>query len=207
MGDMDENSPSISILLPMCSELKPDVFLEILKSVVFHSRLNDNPRVKSLKSGMSGERFSIDSEDLKNDWNKSTSDLCEIGRSKLLGFWSARNYPLIGKKLIGAGWQPPNKFNIQVEPMEIPEEEINDIVSKKMKLRIIELNLKQGTVKKLNHFVRVPMCIGKINVDVISGKMRAFDIEGEHLVECWKALKDGAFPSNLEVNDHQMILC
>lgn len=208
MGDFNEQYPSIHFLLPTCNEMTSNAFLEILKSVVHHTRLQDNFNMSSMIAGMTGETFQVDSEDLRKHWEESTSNARQIRQSKLLGFWTARNYPLFGKKLIGASWQPPNKHNVVVcEPMEINEDELDNIISKKMGLRIVEVTVSEGTSKKLNHFVRVPMCVERVNVEVVSSKMRVFDIPSEYLVSCWEALQVGRFSSNFEVNDRQMKLC
>lgn len=208
MGDYDENTPPIHVLLPTCDETNTDVFYEILKSGVLHTRLHDNVHVNSMISGMAGETFEVDQDDLSVDWKELTSNSRQIRQSKLLGFWAARHYPLIGKKLIGAAWHPPKECNVRVsEPIEITEEGIDNIVSKKMKIRIIEINVCKGTSKKLNYFVRAPMTVGRVNVTILSSKMRAFDIKSEYLAECWTTLKLGGIPSNFEVNDLQMKFC
>lgn len=207
MGDSDDHT-LIRILLPKCNETSVDVFLEILISVVSHARLHDNIFVTSLISGMIGEMFAVDADDLTQDWDKLNSTPQQIRQFKLLGFWAVRHYPLMVKKLIGASWKPSRKFNVQVcESMEVSEKQMDDIVSKKMQLRIIELNVCKGTLKKLNHFVRVPMGVGGINASIISTKMTAFDIQSEYLIDCWDALKVGKFSSNFEVNVRPMRFC
>lgn len=118
----------------------------------------------------------------------------------MIGIWAARHYPLIGKKLNGVTWEPPKKYNVQMtESVEIEEQESHNIVSKKMKLRIIEVNVCKCTSKKLKYFVPAPMDIGRDNVTLISSKIRAFDIESEYMAGCWQALMLGAFPSDFEV--------
>ncbi|XP_037025682.1 uncharacterized protein LOC119067043 [Bradysia coprophila] len=198
MGDIDENTPPIYVLLPTCLETDTDVFLEILKSVVLHTRLHDNFHIHSIISGMDGEVFEVDVDDLTTDWKNLTSHSRKVRQSKLLGYWAARNYPLIGKKLIGAAWQPSNTCNVQVsEPMEIAKDRIDEIVAKKLQIRIIELNVCRGTSKKLNYFVRAPIGLNGGNVVALSSKMKAFDIKSEFVAECWNALKVGVFPSNI----------
>lgn len=197
----DENIPPIHVLLPICIEANTDVFLNILSSVVYHTRLHDF-NLNSIISGMTGETFQVDTDDLSVDWNEQTSPLRRIRQSKLLGIWAARHYPLIGKKLIGATWQPPTKFKVLVSgSIEITEKEIDNIVSKKMKLRIIELNVCKSfkASKRLQYFVPAPKGIGSVNATNISSKIRAFDIKSEYLVGCWEALKLGGFPSDFEV--------
>lgn len=123
MGSVDENTPPILVLLPTCNETDTDVFLEILKSVILHTRLHDNFHIHSIISAMAGERFQVDMDDLSVDWNKLNSHSRQIRQSKLIGFWAARHYPSIGKKLIGAAWQPPEECNVQViDHTEIVEE-------------------------------------------------------------------------------------
>lgn len=196
----DENTPPIRVLLPICIEANTDVFINILSSVVYHTRLHDNFHIHSLISGMAGETFQVDADDLSVDWKELTSNDRQIRQSKLIGIWAARHYPLIGKKLNGVTWQPPKKCNVQMSgSREISEEEIVNIVSKKMKLRIIELNVCKSTSKKLKHFIPAAMGIGRVNVTLISSKMKAFDIESENMSSCWQALKLGGFPSDFEV--------
>lgn len=205
MGDIDENTPPMCVLLPTCLETDTDVFFEILKSVILHTRLHDNFHIPSIISGMVGETFQVDTQDLSDDWKTLTSHSRQVRQSKLLGFWAARHYPLIGKKLIGASWQPHNICNVEMSELtEITEEEIDQIVSKKMKIRIIELNVCKGTLKKLNYFVRAPMSIGRDKVITLSSKMKSCDIQSEYIEECWEALKLGRFSPNFEVNDPQM---
>lgn len=195
----EENTPPIHVLLPTCIEANTDVFLNILSSVVYHTRFHDD-HINSIISGMTGETFEVDTDDLSVDWRKLTSNWRQIRQSQLLGIWAARHYPLICKKLCGAAWQPSEKCNEQVsKPIEIAEEEIDNIVSKKMKLRIYEINVCKNTSKKLKYFVPAPIGIGRVNGTNISSKIRSFDIESEYLAGCWQALKLGGFPSDFEV--------
>lgn len=196
----DENTPPIHVLLPICMEAKIDVFFKILNSILLHTRLHDKFHIDSLISGMNGETVIVDTEDLSVDWQKLTTDSRQIRQSKLIGVWAARHYPLIGKKLIGSDYEPPKKYNIQTtELTEFTEEEIVNIVSKKMKLRVIQVKVCKNTLSKLKHFVRAPMGIGLVNVTTLSSKMIAFDIESEYIATCWQALKGGGFPSDFQV--------
>lgn len=208
MSESDENdvnTPPICVLLPVCIEMKTDVLLNILKSVVLHTRFHDNFHIKSMISGITSETFDVDKDDLSVDWAKLTADWRQARQSKLIGFWVARHYPLICKKLVGASWLPPENCNVRVDgSLKISEADIDNIVSKKMMLRIVELNVCKNTSKKLKHFVQVPLSIGRVNMTPLSGKMTTFDIQAEHLPDCWQALKLGGFSSNCEVNDFQI---
>lgn len=156
--------------------------------------------MSSMMSALTGDSFEVDNEDLSVDWRTLTSNSRQIRQNKLLGFWTARHYPLFGKKLIGPSWNPPEICNVQVsESVGITEDEIDNIVSKKMKIRIIEVNVSISTSKRLNYFVHAPSGIGKANVTVLSSKMRAFDIESEYLPGCWQALKLGGFADDFTV--------
>lgn len=196
----EENTPPIYVLLPTCVEMKTNIFHDILSSVVYHSRLEDSLFVRSVISGMKGEKFKIDSSDLIADWKTVSLNLRQIRQYKLLGYWAAVNYPLIGKKLIGSAYKPPKECNVEMlESIQMPEVDIEKCVSKKMKLQIIELSVTKGTTKKLKCFVPVPMCVGKTNGERISSKIKKYDICSQYLPACWQALKAGAFPADFGV--------
>lgn len=209
MGDSDkkvnknkENTPPIYILLPVCVEAQTDLFLNILRNVVAHSRYYDVFLEDALISGMLGERFSVDSYDLSVNWNILNSKSRQIRQAKLIGFWTARNYPLIGKKLIGGAWQPPKTNCIEIIGSNaINEEEIEAIIFKKMGLRIMELSVSHSTLTKLKYFVKVSVAIEQVNGFQVSPKIKAYDVESKHLEGCWQALKLGEFSStaNFEV--------
>lgn len=186
--NVKENTPPIYVLLPICIESKTDVFLNILKNVLCRSRPLTNFLDNAFISGIAGEKFHVDFDDISVDWKTLTSESRQIRQLKLLGSWAIRHYPSIGKKLIGGAWQPPKKCGVHVTgSTEMTEAEIDIFIFKKMKLRIIELNVSKSTSDKLKYFVRAPMTIGKMNVTLISPKMRAFDIENQYLKVCWQA--------------------
>lgn len=200
----EENTPPMFILLPICFEAKTDLFFNVLRKAVSRGRKKIDLLENAFKSGMTGENFQVDSNFVSVDWTTLNSDSEQIWQSKLLGCWASRHFPSVCMKLIGAAWQPPKIFDVNViGSTEITEKEIDTIIFKKMKLRIIELNVSISTqVEKLKYFVRAPATIGKINATIMSPTMRAFDIENEYLEDCWKALKVGEFSStvNFEVN-------
>lgn len=196
-----EDTPPIYILLPICIESKTDLFFNVLRNTVSRNRVNSNFLENAFISGMTGEMIEVNLNDLSMDWTTLKSELQQIQQSKLLGCWATRHFPSIGRKLIGTAWQPPKRCNVTViGSSEITEAEINAIISKKMKLRILELNVSQSTSAKLKHFVRAPATIGKVNVTITSPKIRAFDIQNQYLEDCWKALEDGEFQYEVKFN-------
>lgn len=193
---------SFNVLLPICSQSKNDVFLNILKSIVARAILNDN-LINAFQSGMHGENFSIESEDISIDWKKLNSEPQQIRQSKLLGLWAINFFPSLGKKLLGDGYRAPKRNAVEVIGSSVIEpDSIDGFILPKMKLRIIELNVSESTKAKLKHFVKAPCYIGKNSGIQISRKMKMFNIDKEFHERCWKALKFGEYPvtSDFEVS-------
>lgn len=189
----------ISVLLPHCVELKKDVFLEILLSVVWRSKMDEYLR-DSLKSGMTDKSLCIKSKDLLLDWRSLTSKSQQLRQYQLLGYWTMQYYPALGKKLFKDTWKPLQRQSIEVigsEPMS--SDAVDTAIMRKMKLRSIELDVCRTTLQKLRHFVETPNNIGKYNETRISRQVKSFDIEDDHIEKCWKALKYGN-PINIPMN-------
>lgn len=186
----------VCVLLPICAELETDVFLNILRSVVARSRLDEH-YIEELKVGMGDNMFYVKSNDLMANWKELDSKSQRIRQYRLLGFWISRNFAALGKKLLGDMWQPSQGKRVEV--MENPmmsADEIDALVFRKMQLRIIELNVCYSTLDKIKHFVKAPISIGKFNSIRISPKIKSFEIEIDYMDCCWKALKFGIFSMN-----------
>lgn len=193
------NRQSFNILLPVCTESKTDVFLNILKNIVARSKINDHYLTDAFMSGMNGEYFEVESDDVSLNWKQLSSETQQICQSKLLGFWTIDKFPSLGKKLFGESYQAPRRNAVKViGNSEIEARNIDDLIFSKMKLRVIQLNVCASTFIKLKHFIKVPGCVGKSNECRISTKMISFDVETQYVESCWEALKVGEFSMNLD---------
>lgn len=207
MSDMNieiETTP-FNVLLPVCVETKTDVFLIILKNhVARHARsmLDGHYLVNAFMSGMSGEEFSIEAEDISVDWTKLDSESQQIRQWKLLGLWTVNNFPSLLKKLLGKSFRVPQGNVVPVNWNSAFEadspDRIDEFIFPKMKLRNIELNVTESTKIKLKHFTKVPGFIGKSTEKRISRKIKSFDVDDEFVERCWEALKTGEFSINLD---------
>lgn len=185
-----------NILLPVCVQTKTDVFLMILKNSVRRSGALDHYRVSALKSGMS-ENFTIESEDISVDWTKLDSELQQERQWKLIGLWTVNNFPSMVKKLFGELCVVPQRNAIPVNGNSVFEaDSLDEFLFLKMKLRIIELTVCEGTREKLKHFTEVSDVIGKSKEQRISRKMKSFDVHAEFVELCWKTLKSMEFSMN-----------
>lgn len=206
----DEITTPLFILLPVCTELETDVFLNILKNVIGRKKLDDYYIDHALKLGMSSDKFFLKEEDISGSWNDMKSKDNQIRQSRLLGYWAINNFPSLGKKLFGNSWQIPKRQNLQVigHSKEISADEIDELVFQKMKIRVMQLNVSSSTLVKISHFVNVPTNIGKKNESKISIKIKSFDPDDEWTERCWKALKLGSFSldGNYEVSFPKLIL-
>lgn len=192
---MEENNISVFILLPICAELKIDVFLKILTNLIRHSKLDKDAIDNAFKLGMSGDEFSIKEEDLSENWTISKSIDEQKRLTKLLGYWANNNFPSLGKMFFDRSWKPPKRRSLKVKgrSKEISADEIDAFVSQKLEIRVIQLNIPEGTLRKVRHFVNCPANIGKKNELQISNKVKSFDVDDEWKEECWRALKLGSF--------------
>lgn len=187
-----ESNPVVSILMPYCVELNEDVFLQILKSVIWHSKMDDRYR-DALKSGMTSKTLCVESSDLKLNWKELTSKSQKLRQYQLLGYWATHNYPALGKKLFGDTWKVLQRQSIEVIGSEAMSSDAVDAeIIRKMKIRSIELNVCKGTLTKLRRLVvETPKNIGQYNGIQISPKMKSFDIQHDHIEKCWETLKYG----------------
>lgn len=147
-------------------------------------------------SGMKGESFAVEMDDLNLSWKQLKSDVQQIRQSKILGFWAIVNFPSLGRKLFGETYQAPPRNGISVVGNnEFNVDNIDEIVLSKMKLRVVELTVSGSTFIKLNHFVKVPGCVGvkRCNEISISRKMVSFDVDADFVESCWDALRCGEF--------------
>lgn len=198
-----KNAPAVHILLPVCTESKFDIFLEILKCYVAHSKLTESCLMDAFMSGMKGERFSVEICDLTRSWKELKSGDEQIRQFKLLGFWTIANFPSLWRKLFGKT-QPPRNGASVIGHAETNADNIDEVLFTKLKVRVIELRVSPSTLNKLNHFVKVPEWVGVkwSNETVIGRKMVSFNVNSGFVDSCWDALRSGQFTmtSNVEVS-------
>lgn len=111
-------NPVVYILLPHCDEFKHDVFFNVLKNVVGRvgrTKLAEFFIDNAVKSGMLGQEIVVDANDISLSWKISHSKREDIRRGKLLGFWSATNFPTFGKVFFGDSWKAPKENCVKVE--------------------------------------------------------------------------------------------
>lgn len=194
-SNKNDKSEKVCVLLPFCDELETDVFLNVLKHVVGRSKLPFDHHLECFKDGMTAHTLYIESNDLLVNWNESDSKSQRIRQMKILGFWTAYNYPIFGKKLFGETWQPPQCKSVEIlGDSSVEVSAINEVVFRKMKLRIMELSVCHSTLAKLKYFVRIPDDIAKFNGFQVSHKIMSFVIGSDQAEDCWKPLKLGKFP-------------
>lgn len=201
MGECEKKiKQAICVLLPVCVELETDVFLNILRNVVARSARSElyDLQFDAFTAGLTDDTFYIKSNDMLLNWKELDSKSQRIRQLKLLGFWAIKNYPSLGKKLLGETWQPPQRKSVEVFGNSVMSPDaIDDVIFRKMQLRIMELSVCHSTVTaKLKHFVQAPSNIGKFNEIQISPAIKSFEIENDYLENCWKALKFGSFSMN-----------
>lgn len=86
----------------------------------------------------------------------------------MLGFWAINSYPLLGKKVGDESWKAPTR-NIEVTGnQKMNSEEVDTLILQKLKLRAIQLNVRDSTIGRLKYFVKVPASICKNNEVQIS---------------------------------------
>ncbi len=206
---MSENSteengtmPALSVLLPVCTEIQVDIFMNILKATIGRSKQTKRPELyeqleSAFKAGMTGKEFVVDLADISENWeSKTTTSQHEI-QTKMLGLWAAKNFPSIGKKFFGRNYQAPQRNGVKVnENLKIDADEVDAFIFKKMKIRIAELYVAPSTVKKLKHFVEVPEYVGRSNESEYSKTTKTFEVDANFVEDCWSALKAGKFPTN-----------
>lgn len=197
-----ESEQSTCVLLPVFSAMEQDIFLGILKKTVRRrSRLGEDNLCNAFASGLSATTLSIDFEDMSAKDVSSKSQ--EIRMSKLLGFWAASKFPLLGKKYFGDSWCMKEKRTITIADQQtMSPDEFDAWIMKEIKLRVIELTVCHSTRAKMKHFVTVPHYVCKDDSVKISKKMKVLDIQDSYIENCWHALKSGKFLSddNLDVS-------
>lgn len=183
-------------------ETKHDVFFNIVKTIISRSRVEEDYLDNALKFGLTGEHFRIESEDITRNWAELNTKEQQIRQSKILGYWAIEHFPSLGKKIHGQSWNPPTRESFRIDENSsetlLSEADIDALVFKKLKLRLLEVNLSKSTSAKLKRFiVDPPFDVVKYNECQISPKIKSFDIAGRH----WEALKFGKFSTdfNLEV--------
>lgn len=193
-----ENANKITpvyLLLPIFTELKEDVFLNLLKKIVARTKFGDG--IESLfTSGMTAKTLFIKSKDLSSNRNDGTMSQ-QIRLSKLMGFWAVNNFPSLGRKLLGECWNPPEDRTVNIGNQQtMDDKEMDAIVFQKLKLRVIELSVSSSTFSKIKHFVTVSASVCENDPVEISKKMKMFAIQDAHIDDCWQTLKAGKFIMN-----------
>lgn len=185
------------MLLPICTESEHDIFFNILQKVIARSRLDEHPLDKALKLGMMVDDFHIELDDITENWNQLKSDEQQTRQWKILGYWATENFPLLGKKFCGGSWMPPqSRGSLQIigQPKKMSADEIDGIVFRKLKLRMMKLQLSKSTLDKLKHFIiNVPPYIETYNELQMTKKIACLDIGEKWIQHCWNALKMGKF--------------
>lgn len=194
---MDEK---IHILLPMCSELHYDVFLNILKNVVGRAKLDTNFLDKAFITGMKTPTVSLHLSDIQGNWSDDHSIEQKIKYVKLLAFWSAHNFPSLGRKLFGEQWEPRQR-SVVIKPGELSQastecQEIDRIIGEKMQLRVVQLDVGLSTLHKIKHFIKVPETVCEGPSFHLTKKMQWFHVRRSEMKNCWKALRFGNFLSS-----------
>lgn len=199
--------------MPICTEAKFDVFFNVVKSIIARSKLDVHYLDQALRSGLMADKVCIELEDMTTNWNELVSKEQQIRQFKILGYWAIENFPLLGKKMLGGSWKPPKResFRIVENSKEIilSDADVDAFVLKKLKLRLLQLNLSKSTLGRLKQFiVDVPASISKNNEIQISPKIKSFDVHDECVTDCWKALKLGKFSLgvNFEVTSLNSLL-
>ncbi|XP_037037457.1 CAP-Gly domain-containing linker protein 1-like isoform X2 [Bradysia coprophila] len=183
----------IKILLPMC-DAKYDVFVSLITNLIGRVKLDEHPEDNALKVGLKGEKFAVELADLTDAWFESSSIVQRIRRNNLLGYWSIAHFPVVGKKFFGLKWEPPQREELEIVGSEekMCAEEIDDFVSKKLKLRLIELSVSQSTLQKLRLFVvDIPADAGKRNQSSIPPGMMSYEIDDHRAGDFWQLIKLG----------------
>lgn len=189
-------SVDIAVLLPCCVEQDTDIFLSILKGVIWRTKLDDE-NIEALKAGMTENMFYVKSNDLLAHWKELSSKSQRVRQFKLLGYWIARNFPTLGQKLLGDAWQATPETQVEIiGNVLMSAVEIEDAIFRKMQIRIITMNVSFSTLDKLKHFVKVPTSIGTFNGKKISRKLTSYEIIVDHTERCWAALKCGKFSTD-----------
>lgn len=179
------------ILLPVCGESTSDVFFNVIRNSIARSKLDEHFLDNALKCGIAGEEFEIEIDDVATDWGQLQSNEQLIRQSKLLGYWAMEHFPALGKKFFGATWVPNERQHIQVvgQADSMNPGDIDKLVFKKLKLRLMELQVSESTAIKLKHFaVDAVATMVKTNEHQLSPKIKSWDIDGE---DYWKTLKLG----------------
>lgn len=189
---------TVSVLLPFCAEVESDIFLSILKAAVWRMRLED-PHIEALKAGIT-DKFSVKLNDLSAHWKELDSKSQRIRQFKLLGFWIARSFPALGKKLVGDAWQASPGTRVEVVGnASMSPDEIETFIFRKMQIRIIEMKVSPSTLDKIKHFVRAPTNIEKLKGTKVSPKLTSYEVKIDDRKLCWKALKVGKEVSFMKI--------
>lgn len=196
-----EMEEEIFVVLPVCTELQHDIFLNILKNVVGRSKLDTHLMDRAFIHGMKGPSLSYNSNDFNCNWSDEKSATKQMFYAKLLGSWAAHNFPSLGRKLFGEKWLPRQRDVLVRSTQESNIQEMYNTILKKLALRVVQLNVSPSTAEKLKHFVRVPANICDGNGLCLSKKMVSFGVHCSQIANCWKALATGNFISTEHLDD------
>lgn len=184
----------IRILLPVCSEVERDVFFKVVQNLISRTKLDEHFLDNAFKIGMTGEEFCIEIEDTTDNWLQRDTEEQQVRQSKILGYWASEHFPVIAKKFYGLKWKPPQRKGIEVVGHEetLSAKEIDEIVFKKLKLRLIELSVTPSTLQKLRLFMfDIPADIGKKNENSLAPAIKSFEIDDDSVDDCWNIVKFG----------------
>lgn len=195
--------PTFYIVLPLCVESEFDIFLNVLKCAVARTKFDENELVREFMAAINGKKFDIKTKDLTRNWMSMKSPSQQIRQINLIGFWTIKNFPTLSYKLFGETFQPQPRDDIfVVGNAQFESNKIDEIISMKMQLRVVELSVNESTFNKLKHFVKVPPIVGakRSNEIRVSRKMISFDVDEDFVPICWDALKTGVFTMYNEVH-------
>lgn len=197
-----EVTPPVYILLPVCIEMQCDLFMNFLQNILAKGK-KKNWLDDAFKTGMDTEEFEIENEDIEEHWQVLKSKEQQIRQAKLLGYWCASNFPSLAKR---QNVRPHVRKCVTINRNgSMQPDDIDKVVFRKLKIRIIELNVSQSTLSNLKNFVKVPNEIGRYNAVQISPRKSLFDINDGDIQLCWDALKSGKFSLNVEVSESRIL--
>lgn len=204
MSDDKTTSP-FCILLPFCVESKDDYFLSILRSIIDRAKIEDNLLDSAVKKGMMLQTFQIEADDLDR-WENPQSSQQNIKRAMMIGFWAIENFPSLGKKICGDGWNAPQRVNIEVNGQgSITPNEFDAHIFAKLEIRVIELRLCPGTLNRFKCFTKAPPNLKKVNKVELTKKVVSYNVANGLDHQCWDALRSGVF--TISNNDDNTNVC
>ncbi len=194
-----ENVKTVHVLLPVCVELKHDIFFNILKNVVgrvSRSKLAEHYMDNAFKTGMIADEIIIQENEVSSSWKKDQSSEASVRQSQMLGYWSRAQCPGFTKIFFGENCKPRQENVVKIKSMcgtkTMTSDEVDKVISQKMECAIVELCISESTVTNLKQFVHVPINEIEVYGEVkITQQMKSCNIKDEYISKCWAALKHG----------------